>query len=168
QWPAVRFKDKRAITLAEHQKIIAAEVNPERKTLYQLCWHLGASQGDIANLKGEDVDWTNGTVSFTRKKTGVPVIIHLGSETLNLFKDLGENRTARAAYLEKAVLPAMTGQGYENLAIQEGGAASREFLRVTFGKVDDEERRRVRQQLHDYCGLDTMGMVQIVRELAKF
>ena len=68
QWPAVRFKDKRAITLEEHQRIIAAEVNPERKALYQLCWHLGASQGDIANLKGEDVDWPNGTVSFVRKK----------------------------------------------------------------------------------------------------
>jgi hypothetical protein len=67
----------------------------------------------------------------------------------------------------KAVLPAMTGQGYENLVIQEGGAASREFQRVTFGKVDDEERRRVRQQLNEYCGLDTMGMIQIVRELAK-
>ena len=88
QWPAVRFKDKRAITLEEHQKIIAAEVNPERKTLYQLCWHLGASQGDIANLKGEDVDWQQGTVSFTRKKTGVPVLIHLGAEALNMFKDL--------------------------------------------------------------------------------
>jgi hypothetical protein len=88
QWPAVKFKEKRAITLEEHQRIIAAEMNPERKTLYQLCWHLGASQGDIANLKGEDVDWTNGTVSFTRKKTGVPVLIHLGHEALNLFKDL--------------------------------------------------------------------------------
>ena len=88
QWPAIQYKEKRAITLEEHQKIIAAEVNPERKTLYQLCWHLGASQGDIANLKGEDVDWTNGTVSFTRKKTGVPVLVHLGGEALNLFKDL--------------------------------------------------------------------------------
>jgi integrase len=88
QWPAVKFKDKRAITLDEHQRIIAAEVNPERKTLYQLCWHLGASQGDIANLKGEDVDWTSGTVSFTRKKTGVPVLVHLGKEALNLFNDL--------------------------------------------------------------------------------
>jgi integrase len=88
QWPAVKFKEKRAITLEEHQRIIAAEVNPERKALYQLCWHLGASQGDIANLKGEDVDWQNGTVSFTRKKTGVPVLIHLGHEALNLFKDL--------------------------------------------------------------------------------
>jgi len=88
QWPAVKFKDKRAITLEEHQRIITAEVNLERKLLYQLCWHLGASQGDIANLKGEDVDWTNNTVSFTRKKTGVPVIVHLGTEALNLFKDL--------------------------------------------------------------------------------
>ena len=88
QWPAIHYKEKRAITLEEHQKIIAAEVNPERKTLYQLCWHLGASQGDIANLKGEDVDWTNNTVSFTRKKTGVPVLVHLGGEALNLFKDL--------------------------------------------------------------------------------
>jgi integrase len=88
QWPVVRFKEKRAVTLEEHQRIIAAEVNPERKILYQLCWHLGASQGDIANLKGEDVDWQNGTVSFVRKKTGVPVIVHLGTEALNLFKDL--------------------------------------------------------------------------------
>jgi len=88
QWPAVKFKEKRAVTLEEHQKIIAAEVNPERKALYQLCWHLGASQGDIAALKGEDVDWANGTVSFTRKKTSVPVLIHLGAEALNLFKDL--------------------------------------------------------------------------------
>lgn len=88
QWPAVRYKEKRAITRDEHQRIIAAEGNPERKLLYQLCWHLGGSQGDIAHLKGDDVDWTNSTISFTRQKTGVPVIVHLGSEVLNLLKDL--------------------------------------------------------------------------------
>ena len=82
------YKDKRAITLEEHQRIIAAEVNPERKALYQLCWHLGGSQGDIASLKGEDVDWQNNTVSFTRKKTGVPVIVFLGPDALNILKDL--------------------------------------------------------------------------------
>ncbi len=88
QWPVVKFKDKRAITFEEHQRIIAAEVNPERKALYQLCWHLGASQGDIATLKGEDVDWPNETVSFFRHKTGVPVVVNLGMEALNLLKDL--------------------------------------------------------------------------------
>ena len=64
QWPQVKFKEKRAITLEEHQRIIAAEVNPERKAFYQLCWHLGASQGDIANLKGEDVDWQHQNGKF--------------------------------------------------------------------------------------------------------
>jgi|CZKV01.1.fsa_nt_gi integrase len=88
QWPAIRYKEKRAVTREEHQRIMAAEVNPERKMLYQLCWHLGASQGDIANLKGEDVDWPNGTVSFVRKKTRVPVLIHLGGVALESFKDL--------------------------------------------------------------------------------
>ena len=62
----------------------------------------------------------------------------------------------------KAVLPVLTGKGYEHLAIQEGGAASREFLRVTFGEVSKAERAKVRRQLEDYCGLDTLGMVQIV------
>jgi hypothetical protein len=53
-----------------------------------LPWHLGAGQGDIALPKGEDVDWPNGTVSFTRRKTGVPVVMHLGSDALNISKDL--------------------------------------------------------------------------------
>lgn len=88
QWPTVRYKEKRAITFEEHQKVIAAEVNPERKVFYQLCWHLGGSQGDIANLRGEDIDWANGTLSFFRKKTGTPVIIHLGEAAQNLLKDL--------------------------------------------------------------------------------
>jgi len=88
QWPAVVFKEKRGVTLEEHQRIIAAEVNPERRAFYELCWHLGASQGDIANLKGEDMDWDNNTVGFFRKKTGTPVLVHLGEEALDLLKDL--------------------------------------------------------------------------------
>lgn len=88
QWPPIHYKEKRAITLDEHHKILAAEVNPERKVFYQLCWHLGASQGDIANLKGEDVDWQHNTVSFFRRKTGVPVLVHLGKEALRLLQDL--------------------------------------------------------------------------------
>ena len=88
QWPPIHYKEKRAITWAEHQRIIAAEVNPERKVFYQVCWHLGASQGDLANLKGEDIDWENNTVSFFRRKTGVPVLVHLGHDAQDLLKDL--------------------------------------------------------------------------------
>ena len=67
----------------------------------------------------------------------------------------------------KAVLPALTGGGYDKLTIQEGGTASREFLRVTFGDVPVAERRRVRKDLEAYCALDTLGMVQIVDKLKE-
>ena len=67
----------------------------------------------------------------------------------------------------KAVLPALTGKGYEGLAIQEGGMASREFLRVTFGDVPEPERQQVRKHLEEYCGQDTEGMIWIVEALQK-
>lgn len=68
----------------------------------------------------------------------------------------------------KAVLPALTGTSYEGMEIAEGGAASREFLRVTWGQnVDPTDRARVRESLEKYCALDTRGMVGIVRHLGK-
>lgn len=65
----------------------------------------------------------------------------------------------------KSVLPALTGKDYKNLEIQEGGAASREFLRVIFGDVSESERKRVRRTLEKYCGQDTEGMVWILDSL---
>jgi len=67
----------------------------------------------------------------------------------------------------KYVLPAMTGNGYEELAINQGDAASREFLRITFDDVDPDERTRVRTDLERYCAQDTYGMVEILRELGR-
>ena len=65
----------------------------------------------------------------------------------------------------KAVLPALTGQSYDDLDIQQGDIASQEFLRVTFRNVPESERQQVRQQLEEYCALDTEGMVWIVEAL---
>ncbi|MFM8357939.1 MAG: hypothetical protein ACKOET_05230, partial [Verrucomicrobiota bacterium] len=46
QWPPVRHRERRAITLEAHQKIPAAEANPERKAFYEPAWHIGASQSN--------------------------------------------------------------------------------------------------------------------------
>ncbi|MGA3246566.1 MAG: DUF2779 domain-containing protein, partial [Bacteroidota bacterium] len=67
----------------------------------------------------------------------------------------------------KAVLPALTGKSYEGLEIAEGGTASLEYLRVTYGDVDEQERQKVRRQLEKYCALDTEGMAMIVESLGR-
>jgi hypothetical protein len=67
----------------------------------------------------------------------------------------------------KTVLPALTGSGYQGLQIQDGGAATREYLRVTWGDVGENERQRVRQHLEHYCNLDTSGMLEIIAALFR-
>jgi integrase len=79
-WPEVRFQPKRAITIEEHQLIIEREKNPERRNFYELCWHLGGSQSDIAHLKADDIDWPNQTIAYARQKTGSLAMIHFGPD----------------------------------------------------------------------------------------
>ncbi|MBN1444949.1 MAG: DUF2779 domain-containing protein [Candidatus Omnitrophica bacterium] len=68
----------------------------------------------------------------------------------------------------KNVLPAMTNSGYSYMEIAEGGTASIEYSRITFGEdVPEEERQRILSALEKYCALDTKGMIEIVDELRK-
>ena len=69
-WPKPQFKSKRGITLAEHQRILAAEKNAERSLYYQLLWEIGSSQSDAAALTGENIDWPTRSLTYFRMKTG--------------------------------------------------------------------------------------------------
>jgi integrase len=88
QWPTVKHKDKRAITFDEYQKIIAREHNPEWNAFYELLWHLGGSQTDVATLQAEDIDWTDCTIAFSRRKSRTPVLLHFGNEAAQLLHTL--------------------------------------------------------------------------------
>jgi integrase len=86
QWPPVRFGEKRAITAAEHAAIVERERNPERRAFYQLAWHLGASQTDLASLRAEDIDWQNRVISYFRRKTRRAARIQFGDEVAAILR----------------------------------------------------------------------------------
>ena len=67
----------------------------------------------------------------------------------------------------KAVLPAMTGTGYEDLEIQDGNTASAEFIRCIYENLSSEETANIRHNLEEYCGRDTIAMLHILRKLAS-
>lgn len=94
-WPPVRYRVRRAITSAEHGCILARETNPERRDFYELCWHLGGSQTDIACLNAADIDWDDQTICYDRTKltsldqTGIkPPLIRFGEKATALLRRL--------------------------------------------------------------------------------
>jgi len=66
----------------------------------------------------------------------------------------------------KKVLPVLTGKSYDDMEIGDGGTASAEYFRVTFTE-DNKDKKKVRKLLEEYCGLDTMGMVEIINKLLQ-
>jgi integrase len=70
KFPKVVHGEKRAITADEHARIVEREKNPERRNFYELCWHLGGSQSDIAGLHAEDIDRERKCFVYSRRKTG--------------------------------------------------------------------------------------------------
>ena len=65
----------------------------------------------------------------------------------------------------KAVLPAFTDLSYEDLAIQEGGTASNQFLALLKSLIPKEEIPKLRENLSKYCERDTLAMVKLVEKL---
>lgn len=87
-WPKLHFKAKRALTAEEHQRILAAEKNPERALYYQLLWEIGAAQSDAAALCADQIDWTTRTLSFQRMKTGTWSHVTIGGALEHLLRRL--------------------------------------------------------------------------------
>jgi integrase len=68
KFPKIKHKEQRAITWDEHSRIVARERNPERRDFYELCWHFGGSQSDIASLRAEDFDYEKRGFAYDRLK----------------------------------------------------------------------------------------------------
>ncbi|MBI4448400.1 DUF2779 domain-containing protein [Candidatus Woesearchaeota archaeon] len=68
----------------------------------------------------------------------------------------------------KAVLPALTGRTYKGMEISQGDQAAREFLEVIWrGNKNGRDTKKLRAALLEYCGQDTLGMVEILEVLGR-
>jgi integrase len=90
-WPAIKWNERRAITAEEHEKIVAAETNDERRRFYQMLWLIGASQTDAANLTAEQVNWTGKVLRYQRtklKENAPAAYVGIGPKLEALLKEL--------------------------------------------------------------------------------
>jgi len=59
-----------------------------RRAFYELLWHLGGSQTDIARLAAENIDWPRQTISYRRHKTGTLALQAIGPEVAAVLQAL--------------------------------------------------------------------------------
>ena len=73
----------------------------------------------------------------------------------------------RGSYSIKAVLPALVPElSYDELEINEGGLATIAFENL-FTENDMIKISETREQLLEYCKLDTLAMVRILEKLEQ-
>lgn len=66
----------------------------------------------------------------------------------------------------KNVLPVLlTKFSYENLDIQDGTEAMVNWQKMIFDDISDYEREKIKKALLDYCKMDTIALVEILRHL---
>jgi hypothetical protein len=152
----------------KHYSFLAdGRIDPRPELLKLLKNLLGNSGSIIAYNAGfEKGKLANASVTFSEYKEWFEGIQNRIVDLLSPFRSFyyyhpQQNGSASL----KAVLPALTGKSYEGMEISDGGTASNEYLRVTFGNVDEQEREHVREQLEMYCELDTLAMVWIMEKL---
>jgi integrase len=67
-WPKLQTKKARAITAEEHARIVASELNPEKRAYYEFLWHSGAAQSDAAETTAEQFNWNEQILVYQRLK----------------------------------------------------------------------------------------------------
>jgi hypothetical protein len=68
----------------------------------------------------------------------------------------------------KKVLPVVCPElSYKTLGIQEGGSAQRLWMEAVLDGTREAEKEKILADLLEYCGLDTLAMVEIYRRLRE-
>jgi hypothetical protein len=123
-----------------------------------LCWNMGFEKGvmeDLAELYPDQGKFLAGLVERMED-----LIIPFRSFWVYHPKQGGNCSL-------KAVLPALTDFDYNDLAIGDGNHAARQYQQALYGNVAVKERALIFNNLREYCKLDTMAMVEILRRLEK-
>ena len=126
QWPKLRFKERRGVTLEEHQLLVSTENNVERRAFLELLWHVGAAQFDLVNLKAEDVDWQARTITYNRQKTGRLCTLRFGDEVAEILRRLPTSGPLFPKYatLSSADRATRFAERVERLGIKERSVAA--------------------------------------------
>jgi hypothetical protein len=143
--------DPRPALLAELQKVLGDSGSV-------IAYNKGFEEGCLRDMAG----------AFSEYKDWIGQICSRLVDLLEPFRSFYYYHPAQKGSASlKAVMPAITGKGYDDLDISDGQIASTAFLAATYGEMPEAERAKVMNDLEQYCGRDTEGMIWIMDVLKR-
>lgn len=161
---------KDELSQPEHYSFLASGTDDPRPALLpELQQVLGNSGSIIAYNKGfEEGCLQDMAVAFPEYSDWVNEVCNRLVDLLAPFSSFYYYHPSQKGSASlKAVLPAITGRGYEDLNINDGQTASVTFLAAAFGDMPEAEIAKTRENLEKYCGRDTEGMIWIMDKLSE-
>ena len=152
-----------------HAYLADGKKDPRPETLSRLKGLLGTKGTIIAyNMSFEITRLKECAEAFPEYRKWVEELIPRFTDLLVPFRGFDYYHPSQkgSAGIKKLALP-LTGRSYDDMDIGEGGMASDEYVRVTFGKALGSEKQRVYEALLKYCELDTRVMIDIIEALRK-
>ncbi|MEN8006221.1 MAG: DUF2779 domain-containing protein [Candidatus Krumholzibacteriota bacterium] len=123
-----------------------------------LCWNMGFEKGVLEDL----------AEMFPAEAERLAGLVERMDDLIIPFRSFWVHHPRQKGNCSlKSVLPALTDFGYNELAIGDGQQAARQYQQALYGNVTVKERKVIFDNLREYCALDTMAMVEILRRLEK-
>ena len=123
-----------------------------------LCWNMGFEKGVLEDL----------AEVFPQQAVHLADLSERLDDLIIPFRNFWVyHPNQRGSCSLKAVLPALTDFDYDALAIGDGRQAARQYQQAVYGNVAVKERTLIFDNLREYCKLDTLAMVEILRRLEK-
>ena len=155
--------------VVDHREYLAEADRDCRRTLAENLIRDCGSEGSIVVYTSFEKTIINGLAgSFHDLKNELEGLIRRLVDLHGILRNNYYHPDFHGSYSIKKVLPVVVpGLGYEGMEIGNGLDASALFAYMARGRYSQEESRRVRDNLLEYCCLDTMAMVRLVQELHR-
>ncbi len=67
-WPKIKYANRHGISREQHEAVLKFTPKKEYRIYFELLWHTGGSQTDIASLHAEDINWGTRRLYYERQK----------------------------------------------------------------------------------------------------
>jgi CRISPR/Cas system-associated exonuclease Cas4 (RecB family) len=147
----------------EHQHFLYEGSDDPREEFIRTLVHSLGEQGTIFIYTTYEIDVLKSLMEgFPQYEQMLLLLIGRFMDLCALISRYFYNPLFHGSFSLKAVLPVLVPSlNYHSLTIQDGMAASFEYLRTLDPTTTGEEKLRIREALVTYCGYDTLGMVRI-------